>query len=153
MLVFFFKKEIFIKTNKLLFHIMSYETIKSGDEVLAIVVRKDSQKETLNFVTPPLFPIQVGYHNRTKGSIVQAHEHIPFEAIKNMIVQEFFYVILGKLKVNIFHNHKFNSSVIVNSGDSVLLNCGHGFEFLERTQLVEVKQGPYRSKEKEKKAI
>ena len=35
-------------------------------------------------------------------------------------------------------------SKILNKGDVILLvNGGHGFEMLEKTEMIEVKQGPY----------
>ena len=39
---------------------------------------------------------------------------------------------------------KYLMSKILNKGDVILLvNGGHGFEMLEKTEMIEVKQGPY----------
>ena len=45
------------------------------------------------------------------------------------------------------------SEIIAEVGDTVILNTGHGMIFLEDTELVELKQGPYRGREEEKRFI
>ncbi len=129
---------------------MEPEIIKNGGKILAVIVRKDSIQDTLRFVTPPSFPLQIGYHNQLGQKRIGAHEHLPFIDIDKLENQEFFFVISGKVKVDIYFEKKKFTKVVINSGDSIILNCGHGFEFVENTKMVEVKQGPYRSREGEK---
>ncbi len=128
-----------------------------NDKILCIIVRAKTVSELneeMLFATPDYFPFQMGIHNRKKDSTCTAHAHLPFPELKDFPVQEFFYVVSGKVKINLFderENDQLIDSVIINTGDSIVLNCAHGFEFLEDSKLVELKQGPYRGKEKEKR--
>jgi len=52
----------------------------------------------------------------------------------------------GKVKIKFFDNN--NSDIkkdkILNKGDIIILfQGGHGFKILEKTQIIEIKQGPY----------
>ena len=49
--------------------------------------------------------------------------------------------------------HIKKGSKIVSDGELIYLLCGHGFEFLEETEMFEIKQGPYRSREEDKEMI
>jgi len=129
---------------------MSIEHIKKDDELLAIVVRRTIQ-DTLNFVTPDEFPIQLGFHNRTKGTEVEAHSHRPIPELKDLPAHEMFHVIQGKVQFNIFDNKKeLSKQIILEDGDTVFSVSGHSVVFLEDSKVLEVKQGPYRGKEQEK---
>ncbi len=51
----------------------------------------------------------------------------------------------GKVKVNFYNSNKeYVGSEMIASGDVILLcGGGHGFEIIEETIMIEVKQGPY----------
>ena len=71
-------------------------------------------------------------------------------------MQEFFYVISGKIKIDLYDDRENDtkvSEVIIETGDSIILNTGHGFTFLDDAKLVELKQGPYRGREFEKRFV
>jgi mannose-6-phosphate isomerase-like protein (cupin superfamily) len=55
------------------------------------------------------------------------------------------FVRSGKLKVDFYSNDRqYLESTVLGQGDVILLaSGGHGFEMLEETELIEVKQGPY----------
>ncbi len=125
------------------------ETITADGNTLAIIVRSTFNTPGLTFLTPNDFPFQMGMHLRPKNTHVEPHEHKPFTNI-TIPTQEFFYVIEGKVQVNLFHNKKKHSTIILNKGDMILLNTGHEVLFLEETKIVELKQGPYRGKSEEK---
>ena len=74
----------------------------------------------------------------------------PFAELKNIPAQEFFYVKKGKVEVGIYHREKPYKKLVLGAGDMIVLNCAHDVTFLEDTEMVELKQGPYRGKEKEK---
>jgi len=59
--------------------------------------------------------------------------------------QEVLFVRRGKVKVDFYSKHKQHiGSRILSQGDVILLaSGGHGFEMLEETEMIEVKQGPY----------
>ena len=50
-----------------------------------------------------------------------------------------------RLRVDFYSEHQeYLESTILNTGDIILLAFGgHGFEMLEPTEIIEVKQGPY----------
>jgi hypothetical protein len=79
-----------------------------------------------------------------KGDIIQAHRHV-YNKREVHFTQEVLFVKKGKVKVNLYNSRKqYISSEILEKGDIILL-CGgaHGFEFLEDSILIEIKQGPY----------
>ena len=143
----------------------SIEEIHHQGKILAVVSRSSlvqelkSEHTPLAFVTPPAFPFQVGIHQRKQGEMIAAHFHIPFPQLENFPVQEFFYVISGKLQVDLYEPYDAQNGdrkvaeVVLHKGDTITLNTGHGFRFLEDTELVELKQGPYRGKEQEKRYV
>lgn len=138
------------------------ERVIHNNKILAIVIRAmalsqlDNSGQKMLFATPDDFPFQVGLHNRKKNEKIKPHFHLPFVELKNFPVQEFFHVISGKIRIDLYDDQEKDvkvSEVFVNAGDSIILNTGHGFTFLEDAQLVELKQGPYRGRENEKRLI
>ena len=52
----------------------------------------------------------------------------------------------GKVKIKFFDNNSsdIKKDKILNEGDIIILfQGGHGFKILEKTQIIEIKQGPY----------
>ena len=133
---------------------MSIEKRTYGTKVLAIILRNDFNKEGVNFISPEEYPLQMGVHLRKQGESVEAHIHKPFKNISEIISQEIFYVVYGKVQVDLFESGKKVDSCILRGGDTILLAfSGHGVKFLEDTKMVEIKQGPYRGIKKEKEFI
>ena len=139
---------------------MSIEKITHQGKILAIIIRSkaiddlEQSGESMRFVTPDEFPFQIGIHNRKKDEIIQPHFHLPFTELKNFPVQEFFHVLSGKVKIDLYsENDTKVSEIIVETGDSIVLNTGHGFTFLDDAKLIELKQGPYRGRENEKRFL
>ncbi len=140
----------------------SIERVEHNSKLLAVIIRgkafselKESGKKML-FASPDQFPFQMGIHHRQKEETIPAHAHIPFKELKNFPVQEFFYLLSGKIKIDLYdelNQDKKISDIIISGGDSVVLNTAHGFTFLEETEMVEIKQGPYRGKEEEKRML
>ena len=138
------------------------ESVVYKGRTLAVVVRAYALSELrssgnkVSFATPEHFPLQVGIHARPKGDAVSAHFHRPFPELKNLPVQEFFHIKSGKVKIELYDERENDakvSEIIAEVGDTVILNTGHGMIFLEDTELVELKQGPYRGREEEKRFI
>ena len=116
---------------------------------------KESDKH-IHFVTPDVFPFQIGLHRWDPENIINAHFHIPFKRLVDFPVQEYFYLIRGKIVIDLYDNLKNKKKVkaiTLQSGDSIVLNTGHGIKVLEPTEIIELKQGPYRGRELEKKYI
>lgn len=130
--------------------------IKYKDKVIAIIYRKSEGKEedSINFLTPDENNFQVGILNHSKGHIIPTHLHFPIE--RNIIgTDEMLYIEEGKMKV-IFHNKagEIIGEEILEKGDLVnLIYEYHGFEFLEKSRIIYVKQGPYKDKKTDKKIL
>ncbi len=121
------------------------ETIKDKKgNIIAIIIYNDFHKEGTNFFTPSDFSQQLAFISRKAGEKIPAHTH---NIIKRDIfyTQETLFIKKGKIKVNFYNNDKnYFDSRILNEGNTILLaSGGHGFEFLEDSELIEIKQGPY----------
>jgi hypothetical protein len=120
------------------------EYIKIDDMLASIVIRNEYTVNGIEFFTEPTDSLQVGQMARPKGYIIAPHIHKPVS--RNILyTNEVLLVKKGKVKV-IFYNMDciYHSSTLLNAGDVILLaNGGHGFEMLEDSEIVEVKQGPY----------
>ncbi len=121
------------------------DIIREGSVIYAIVVRQNVRSEgKYNFLTPEDFPFQLGANFYASGEPIRRHFH-PDKAVNLRTVNEFIVVSRGKLKVSIYNDdQQVIREEVMNTGDMILLTAGgHGFEVLEDTSIVEVKQGPY----------
>ena len=126
-------------------------TITSDDAIIAIIIPHDFRKDGVEFFTPKEFSQQLGYMKHPVGHRIQPHTH-------NLVVREIQYtqetllVKSGKIRVDFYSDQKaYIGHEILVAGDVVLLaGGGHGFVFLEESELIEIKQGPYLSLEVDK---
>ena len=120
------------------------ETIKNLENTLAIIIRSSYKKEGISFFTPGDFSQQLGYMNRPKGYMIEPHLHNLIER-KVTLTQEVLYIKSGKVRVDFYSNDRtYLESRIVEKGDVILLaSGGHGFEMIEDSEMIEIKQGPY----------
>ena len=121
------------------------QTIYSANqEVIAIIIRREFSDEGIKFFTPDDFSQQLAYMNRPKGHVIPPHVHnvVPRSV---SLTQEVLLVRKGKVRVDFYEDDQsYLQSLVLNTGDVVLLaSGGHGFEMLEDTEMIEVKQGPY----------
>tara|TARA_B100000315_G_scaffold10822_1_gene10550 strand:+ start:593 stop:1027 length:435 start_codon:yes stop_codon:yes gene_type:complete len=120
------------------------EYIENNGEILCIIIRASYVHEGINFLTPNHFSQQLGYMQRPKNYKVKAHYH---KLISRNITktQEVLFIKFGKIRIDLYTmNRDYIESKILNSGDVALIaNCGHGLLFLEKSEIIEVKQGPY----------
>ena len=131
------------------------EEIKSNDgNIIAIVVNKDFKKNGINFVSKKEFTLQLGVNSYKKGCKIKPHFHTEKKIIINKI-QEAVHIENGKVIVNLYDlSGKKFKSVMLSMGDTIFfVDGGHGFEILEDTKIIEVKQGPYFGKDKDKRII
>ncbi len=123
---------------------MPIEEIKQAGEVLAIIIRKDYSEPGLHFFTPSDFSQQLAYMRHPAGKSIKPHLHNP---VRREVVhtQEVLFIRRGKIRVDFYgHLQEYLESRILEAGDVILLaSAGHGFEMLEETEMIEVKQGPY----------
>lgn len=120
------------------------EEIKYRDNLLAIIVSSKFEKEGIAFFTPNSFSQQLGYMKREKDYVIEPHVHNP---VKREVVwtQEVLFIKSGKVRVDFYNEEKiYLKSRVLEKGDVILLaSGGHGFEMLEESEIIEVKQGPY----------
>ncbi|MEA4935665.1 MAG: hypothetical protein VB102_03370 [Paludibacter sp.] len=120
------------------------EQIVIDDNILGIIIRSDYHKEGIAFFTPDDFSQQLGYMNRPKGHVIPPHVHNVVQ--RNVdLTQEVLFVKSGKVRVDFYNDEKeYLESRILLQGDVVLLaHGGHGFQMLEASEMIEVKQGPF----------
>ena len=120
------------------------ETVNFGDIMLAVILRANYYAEGIQFFTPNDFSQQLGYMNRPLGYVIPPHVHNPV-AREVQFTKEVLIIKSGKVRVDFYDDdQKYLESRILNQGDIVLLAFGgHGFEMLEASEIVEIKQGPY----------
>jgi hypothetical protein len=120
------------------------EQLLSGNQIIAIIIRHEFEKDGIEFFTPGEFSQQIGYMKHKAGDTIQEHVHVLHHRDVNY-TQETLLVKKGRVKVNFYNpDESFFTSCVLKTGDVILLaSGGHGFEFLEETEMIEVKQGPY----------
>lgn len=118
--------------------------IINNDKLLAIIIKKDYQKDGVEFFTPNDFSQQLAFMSHKKGKIIDAHTHnvIPREV---SYTKEVLVIRKGKLRVDFYEeNQTYIESHEISEGDVILLAYGgHGFEVLEDCEMIEIKQGPF----------
>lgn len=134
---------------------MEPEIIKDDETTLAIIIRNSDFKEGLNFFSKDEDFVQVGTWNYNEGKILKAHNHLISERSVNR-TQEVVIIRSGKLKADFYsEDDRLIKSEVLSGGDIIIcLAGGHGYEVLEdKTQVLEVKNGPYLGVEKDKRLI
>ena len=115
-----------------------------NDKVMAIIIRSNFSSEGIEFFTPNDFSQQLGYMNRPAGYIIEPHVH---NIVKREVelTNEVIFIKSGLVRVDFYDDeHCYLESRILNPGDVILLaSGGHGFEMLQKSEIIEVKQGPY----------
>jgi hypothetical protein len=129
------------------------ERIEHRGRAYAIVLRASATSdEKYNFLTGPESPLQLGVNFYAAGETIKAHHHLPRHLETNQI-QEFILIGEGRTKLTLFDADDLSpfTELELGGGDMVLLLAGgHGFQVLEPTKIVEIKQGPYDGKAKDK---
>ena len=120
------------------------ENIKHNEKLLSVIIRANYKSSGIKFFTPDDFSQQLAYMNRPKNYIIPPHVHNPIQRDVHF-TQEVLVIKKGKVRVDFYDENKnYLKSKILNQGDVILLAYGgHGFEMLEDSEIIEVKQGPY----------
>lgn len=117
-------------------------------------MRKGLEPKKSRFFTPQDNPLQLGIIKYKKGYKIKPHIH---RRSKRVIysVQEVLHIVYGKVRV-IFYDEKGEKikSALLREGDTVLfIEGGHAIEVLEDFKGIEVKQGPYRGIQEDKRYL
>jgi mannose-6-phosphate isomerase-like protein (cupin superfamily) len=112
--------------------------------LLALILRAGFRADGIRFFTPNDFSQQLGYMHRPQGYVIPPHVHNAVERSVHY-TKEVLFIKSGKVRVDFYDdNQAYLESRILVAGDVILLAFGgHGFEMLEQTEMIEVKQGPY----------
>ncbi len=122
----------------------SIKKIVHNDQLLAIIISEDFNEPGIHFFTPNEFSQQLAYMKRPNGYIIAPHTH---NVVKRDVFNtlETLFIKKGKIRIDFYDDDRnYLESLILNKGDVILLaGGGHGFEMLEESEMIEVKQGPY----------
>ncbi len=120
------------------------EQVIHKKKLLSVIIRANYKSEGIEFFTPDDFSQQLAYMNREKDYVIPPHVHNPVQRDVHF-TQEVLVIKSGKVRVDYYDDDRnYLESRILNQGDVVLLAYGgHGFEMLEDSEIIEVKQGPY----------
>jgi len=116
----------------------------SDGQMLALIVHANFEKDGIAFFTPDSFSQQVGYMKRPTGYQIPPHVHNPVARAVHF-TQEVLFIRRGRVRVDFYGEDKvYLESRVLTNGDVILLAAGgHGFEMLEESEIIEVKQGPF----------
>lgn len=120
------------------------EVIEHNGAMLALILRSTYTSEGIKFFTPNEYSQQLAYMKRPAGYQIPPHVHNPVPR-KVEFTKEVLLIRSGVVRVDFYdEDEAYLESRITRSGDVVLLAFGgHGFEMIEESEIIEVKQGPY----------
>lgn len=118
--------------------------IRKGDQLLAIILRASYRRAGIHFLTTGDLSQQLAFMRHPPGKVILPHVHNSVER-RVTLTQESLFIRRGRMRVDFYdETRQYLSSYELHTGDVILLiKGGHGFEVLEDTEFVEVKQGPY----------
>jgi mannose-6-phosphate isomerase-like protein (cupin superfamily) len=120
------------------------EAVKCAGRDLALILRTNYTADGIQFFTPPDFSQQLAYMNRPAGYVIPPHVHNPVPR-DVQFTKEVLFIKSGQVRVDFYdEGQRYLESRVLNAGDVILLAFGgHGFEMLQPSEIIEVKQGPY----------
>ena len=120
------------------------EHITNNDITIAIIIRASYKQEGIHFFTPDDFSQQLAYMNRPAGHCITPHVHCKVNR-EVLLTQEVLFLKKGKVLIDFFDDQQqFLQSTTLQTGDVIMLaSGGHGLTFIEQSEIIEVKQGPY----------
>lgn len=125
---------------------IKYYSKVNPKKLLHIVVRKEDLTPGRVEVVPEDHFIQCALLNMEKGKTFRPHKHIFKERTRNVIAQESWIVVQGKVKCTFYDlDNSILVEPVLEPGDaSFTLEGGHTYNILEDNTLVyEYKTGPY----------
>lgn len=120
------------------------EVVHDGQAVVAIILRSSYSEPGVHFFSEDHFSQQLGFIGHPAGHLIPPHVHneVPREVLNT---QETLFIRNGSARVDLYSSEcVLLVSRVLRTGDVILLATGgHGFEILEDSEIIEVKQGPY----------
>lgn len=126
--------------------------VAHATDLYAFIFSPDDFRPGARFFSESEWPLQVGLMTFPLGHSIAAHAHLLQSNPRPQPTQEFLLVASGKIEADFFtEGGQFLQTEILNKGCILFqIRGGHAFRFLEPTQLIEVKSGPYLGREKDK---
>ena len=120
------------------------ENVMHNEKLLSVIIRKNYKANGIEFFTPDDFSQQLAYMHREKDYVIAPHVHNSIQRDVKL-TQEVLVIKSGKVRVDYYDDDRnYLESRVLIQGDIVLLaSGGHGFEMIEDSEIIEVKQGPY----------
>lgn len=124
---------------------MKVEQVQHNGGTMAMIFYNHPIDPGVHFFTDDQSSLQVGKQRRFKGEIVKPHKHVAVKMERIETLQEVLYVERGKVEITFYgEDNKPLKNCVLGKGDMVLLSKGgHAFKFLEETEMIEIKQGPF----------
>lgn len=118
--------------------------ITSKKKLLAVIIKAEFKQDRIKFFVPDEYPQQLGYLKHRRGHVIAAHIHKPVLR-KITFTQEVLFIRSGRVRIDFYDEKRhYVESRVVKQGDIVFLAFGgHGFEFMQDAEMIEVKQGPF----------
>jgi len=130
------------------------EKIELQGQVICLILRRELSCGGATFFTPPESSLQMGILQHRQGTELRPHVHR--ESVRTIKeVHEVLHIEYGMVEA-IFYSDDgvMLGSSILRAGDTILLmRGGHGFRMIEDTRILEIKQGPYRGIEEDKRCL
>lgn len=88
--------------------------------------------------------IQLVTLKHSKGSYLKAHTHAPKRRVTKKL-QEVIVVTKGKIRADLYNDeHQLFKNIFISAGQVfILLNGGIGIHFLQDSEIIEIKNGPF----------
>ena len=118
--------------------------VRKAGELLAIILRSTYRESGIHFLTSNDLSQQLAFMHHPAGKGIAPHVHNSVER-RVTLTQEALFIRKGRIRVDFYDDSRtYLESYELRSGDVILLiRGGHGFEMLEDTDFIEIKQGPY----------
>lgn len=113
-------------------------------EILALVIPADFKYAGVQFLTPNHYSQQLALMKRPALEVIEPHSHRPVKR-STQGTQEVIIMKSGRMRLDLYdREHEYVISYILTGGDvALLVGGGHGFELIEESDFIEVKQGPF----------
>lgn len=127
------------------------EIENSKGKILALIARKKLDNEGVNFITDAKLPFQMAVSNYPPKTKISPHIHMAKRVVVSQSL-EMIHIDQGKAVFTIFDEKRQPvTKAVLNTGDTILLIAGgHSINYTQKTKIVEIKQGPYFGKGKDK---
>ena len=127
------------------------ERVEYEGRLHAIIVRTTLPHDGMNFVSREEDTLQLGVNHYSAGVSIRRHVHLPVEKVVTRI-QEVIHIDSGKVLLELYSDTRmrFHETQLAGGDTVILLQGGHGFQVVEDTRIVEVKQGPFEGTQQDK---